>query len=352
MNIRVILLFLLSNVIGTYNAYADTDSSSGSEQKPTSPSVQIDFEALYQMPEPPEYTKFPYYGAYLFSIADQKTPKVLNPEAPTPDNVSQTMDVEFKEIDGIDLGMDIYQPTGDKTPNPLIFIIHGGGWEGGDKRTYRPYGINFAAMGYTVASINYRLSGQAPFPAQIEDIRDAIVYLQEHAAKHNIDPSRMTIFGSSAGGHLTSFTGFAANSPNLPYLKGVDEEAIKAIITIYGPQDLTAADIRLRPDTQKFMGGSFEKVPDVYLEASPINHLDKNDPPVLVIHGTLDSIVPVRHSELLVEKLKELGIPHTYDPIKGWSHVMDFFSPIAERTLWQCYHFLKERMPSDEMLSE
>ena len=204
MNIRVILLFLLSNVIGTYNAYADTDSSSGSEQKPTSPSVQIDFEALYQMPEPPEYTKFPYYGAYLFSIADQKTPKVLNPEAPTPDNVSQTMDVEFKEIDGIDLGMDIYQPKGDKTPNPLILIIHGGGWEGGDKRAYRPYGINFAAMGYTVASINYRLSGQAPFPAQIEDIRDAIVYLQEHAAKHNIDPSRMAIFGSSAAfGQIT-----------------------------------------------------------------------------------------------------------------------------------------------------
>ena len=207
-------------------------------------------------------------------------------------------------------------------------------------------------MGYTAASINYRLSGQAPFPAQIEDIRDAIVYLREHAANHNIDQSRMAIFGSSAGGHLTSFTGIAANSPNLPYLEDVDEASIKAIITIYGPQDLTLADIRLRPDTQKFMGGSFDEVPDVYREASPINHLDKNDPPVLVIHGTLDSIVPVKHSELLVEKLKQLEIPHTYDPIEGWSHVMDFFSPIAERTLWQCYHFLKARMPSDEMLSK
>ena len=284
MHSKIFLLFLISSIVSMINGCDSNDTSSNSEHKPGPHTVQIDFDALYEMPNPPVYTKFPYYGAYLFSIADQTTPKVLNPMAPTPDTVTQIMDVVFKEIDGIKLGMDIYHPRGDKTPNPLILITHGGGWEGGDKLVYRPYGINFAALGYTVASINYRLSGQAPFPAAIEDIRDAVMYLKKHAAKYNIDSSKMAVFGSSAGGHLASLTGLAANTPEFTYLKGVDSEAIKAIISIYGPQDLTLAGIRERSDTQKFIGGSYAKIPEVYREASPLTHVDKSDPPVLLTH--------------------------------------------------------------------
>ena len=343
------LFLFLSIVLAASSGWAQNAPSPGGHA-PGPHIVEIDYDALYRMPNPPEYKPFDFYGAFLFSVAGQKTPLALNPKRPTPENVTQSLDIEFKEIDGIKLDMDIYQPSGDNTPNPLILIIHGGAWEAGDKLLYRPYGINFAAMGYTAASINYRLSGQAPFPAAIEDIRDAIVYLSKHAAKYNIDPTRIVTFGSSAGGHLSTFTGFAANTPDTPYLSGIDAADIKAVISLYGPHDLTTPGLRDRAYTQKFIGYSYANAPEIYSEASTLNHLDENDPPVLLIHGTLDSIVSVSHSDMLSEKLREIGISYTYDRIKGWSHVMDFFSPIAERTLWQCYHFLKTHLPSDEMI--
>jgi acetyl esterase/lipase len=312
--------------------------------------VSIDYDALYQMPKPPEYKPFSFYGAFLFSVAKQQTPLAMDIARPTPDNVSQTMDVVFKNIDGIKLGLDVYRPSKDETPNPLILITHGGAWKAGDKALYRPYGIDFAALGYTVASINYRLSGQAPFPAAIEDIRDAIAYLRGNATKFNIDPERLVIFGSSAGGHLSAFTGLAANTPGASYLSGVDARTIKAIISIYGPHDLASSVHRNQDDIRNFIGKSYADAPELYREASPINHVDKNDPPVLLIHGTLDAMVPVQNSDALSQTLKEAGVPVTYDRIEGWFHVMDFFSPISERTLWQCYNFLKTHVPSDEML--
>jgi acetyl esterase/lipase len=313
--------------------------------------VQINYDELYRLPKPPEYKPFAFYGAFIFSLADQTTPLAQNLARPTPDNVLQTLDVVFKEIDGIKLGLDVYEPSKDDTPNPLILITHGGAWLAGDKSIYRSYGLDFAALGYTVASINYRLSGEAPFPTAIEDIRDSIAYLRKNATKFNIDPERLVIFGSSAGGHLSAFTGLAANTPGASYLSGIDAKTIKAVISIFGAHDLASAMHRDEEHTQSFIGKSYADAPELYREASTISHVDKNDPPVLLIHGTLDSQVPVEDSDILYETLKEQGVPVTYDRIDGWTHLMDFFSPISERTLWQCYNFLKTYAPSEELLA-
>ena len=347
---RNTILMFLSIILIAPSGWAQNTMSAGSDS-PGPRLVSIDYEALYQMPKPPEYKPFSFYGAFLFSVAQHKTPMAFNSARPTPDNILQTLDVVFKNIDGIKLGLDVYQPSKDDTPNPLILIVHGGAWKAGDKSLYRTYGIDFAALGYTAASINYRLSGQASFPAAIEDIRDSIVYLRKNAAKFNIDPERLVIFGSSAGGHLSAFTGLAANTPGASYLSGIDAKTIKAIISIYGAHDLTSPAHRNHEETQSFIGKSYADAPELYREASTISHVDKNDPPVLLIHGTLDSIVPVQDSDILSQILKEAGVPVTYDRIEGWPHVMDFFSPIGERTLWQCYNFLKTHVPSDEMLT-
>jgi len=349
MNRNTILMFL-SIILVASSGWAQNATSADSHT-PGPHMVSIDYEALYQMPKPPEYKPFSFYGAFIFALAKQETPLIMDIARPTPDNVTQTMDVVFKHIDGIQLGLDVYQPSKDDTPNPLILITHGGAWEAGDKALYRSYGIDFAALGYTVASVNYRLSGQAPFPAAIEDIRDSIVYLRKNATKFNIDPKRLVIFGSSAGGHLSAFTGLAANTPGASYLSGIDAKTIKAIISIYGVHDLTNPMYRDREYTQSFMGKSYADAPELYREASTISHVDKNDPPVLLIHGTLDNVAPVQDSDTLSQTLKDAGVPVTYDRIKGWSHLMDFFSPIGERTLWQCYNFLKTHVPSDEMLT-
>ncbi len=222
---KTVLCLLLSLILIALFGGAWSAALAGSDA-PGPRMVSIDYEALYQMPKPPEYKPFNFYGAFLFSVAQHKTPMAFNSARPTPDNISQTMDVVFKDINGIKLGLDVYQPSNDDTPNPLVVIVHGGAWKAGDKSIYRTYGLDFAAMGYTAASINYRLSGQAPFPAAVEDIRDSVVYLRKHAAKFNIDPERLVIFGSSAGGHLSAFAGLAANTPGASYLEGIDAKTI------------------------------------------------------------------------------------------------------------------------------
>ena len=129
---RNTVLLFLSIMLVAPSGWAQNATSAGSHT--LGPHiVPIDYDALYQRSEPPEYEPFSFYGAFLFSVADQQTPLAMNVARPTPDNVSQTMDVVFKEIDGITLGLDAYQPSNDDTPNPLILITCGGAWKSGDK---------------------------------------------------------------------------------------------------------------------------------------------------------------------------------------------------------------------------
>ncbi|MCK5308476.1 MAG: alpha/beta hydrolase, partial [Zetaproteobacteria bacterium] len=311
--------------------------------------IPIDYEALYRMKEPPEYKPFEVYGYFLLSVATQQTPLVMNPQAPVPEHVIKMSDVIFKKVDGVDLGVDIYQPKGDTTPNPLVLIIHGGYWKSGDKAVHVQQGVEFAELGYTAASVNYRLSADHKFPANIEDIFDGIKYLTEHATEFNIDPKRIMTYGGSAGGHLSALIGLAANTKGRSYNEGIHSNAIKGIITLYGMHDLTLHIQKEHPYTKQYIGQTFEEASAKYRDASPIYHVDRDDPPVLLIHGSIDGSVSVKNSDALAEMLGLVGVAHTYDRIEGWPHGMDFFSPIGERTLWQIYQFLKTYMPSDEM---
>ena len=113
--------------------------------------------------------------------------------------------------------------------------------------------------------------------------------------------------------------------------------------------DLTLQIQREHQFTKQYIGETFEIASAKYRDASPIYHVDKYDPPVLLVHGSLDGSVSVKNSDALSAMLNEVGVPYTYDRIEGWPHGMDFFSPIYERTTWHVYQFLKSYMPSDEM---
>ena len=311
--------------------------------------IPIDYEALYQMDEPPDYEPWDVYGWFLISVATQQTPMVMNTNIQVPDHVLQTKDVIFKEVNGIKLGLDVYQAKDDPALRPLILIIHGGYWKSGDKGVHAQQGIEFVNLGYTAVSVNYRLSANHKFPAAIEDIFDAVKYLTKHAAEYNLDPERIVTYGGSAGGHLSAFIGLSANTPGKSYNQDINSAAIKGVIGLYGIQDLTLPIQREHPFTQQFIGNTYEDASETYREASPVYHVDENDPPVLLVHGSLDGSVSVQNSDALSEKLTEAGVPCTYDRIEGWSHGLDFFSPIGERTLWHIYQFLKTNMPSDKM---
>jgi len=326
-----------------------TTTVSAEEPTPGPYIIPIDYAALFKMKEPPAYKPFAVYGFFLVSVAAQQTPMVMNTWMKVPKGVIQTKDVIFKEVDGKKLGVDIYRPKNDTTPNPLILVIHGGYWKSGDKAVHVQQGVEFAELGYTVAAMNYRLSADHKFPANIEDIYDCIKYLTAHAAEFNIDPKRIVTYGGSAGGHLSAFIGLSANTKGRSYNKGMNADAIKGVITIYGMHDLTMQIQKEHPFTLQYIGKSFEKASASYRDASPIYHVDSADPPVLLIHGSLDGSVSVKNSDALAETLKANGVSYTYDRVEGWPHGMDLFSPIGERTLWHVYQFLKAHMPSDEL---
>lgn len=336
-------------IMGTKSIAVTQEPSPSGSHTPGPHIISIDYDALYKMQKPPPYKPFEVYGWFLLSVATQQTPLVFNSMMPVPDHVIQTKDIIFKEVDGEKLGVDIYRPKGDTTPNPLILIIHGGYWKSGDKAVHVQQGVEFAELGYTAASVNYRLSASHKFPANIEDIYDCIKYLTKHAAEFNIDPKRIVTYGGSAGGHLSGFIGLAANTKGRTYNEDINSDAIKGVIALYGMQDLTLQIQREHPFTQQYIGKTFHEASAKYREASPIYHVDSSDPPVLLIHGSLDGSVSVKNSDALSEMLKETGVRYTYDRVEGWPHGMDFFSPIGERTLWHIYQFLKTNMPSDEM---
>lgn len=314
--------------------------------------VVIDYEELYAMPSPPAYKPFEVYGLFLFSVATQDTPLVMNPATPVPNSVRQDKDVVFKTVEDGELKLDVYSPKGDSTPNPLVLIIHGGYWKTGDKSVHVQQGIEFAELGYTAVSVNYRLSAKHNFPANIEDVYDAITFLTTNAERFNIDPTRIVTYGGSAGGHLSAFIGLAANTSGRSYNRHVDSDAIKGVITLYGMHDLTLDIQRAHPFTEQYIGRAYEPGDAAYRDGSPVYHVDSADPPVLLVHGSLDGSVSVLNSDALSNRLADAGVDYTYDRVEGWPHAMDYFSPIGERTLWHAYQFLREVMPSDEMLTQ
>lgn len=156
-------------------------------------------------------------------------------------------------------------------------------------------------------------------------------------------------YGGSAGGHLSAFIGLAANTSGRTYNAQIDPDVFKGIITLYGMHDLTLTIQREHPYAVQYIGSPFTAGASAYRDASPVYHVDSNDPPVLIVHGSIDGSVSVLNSDALSSSLENSGVPYTYDRVEGWPHGMDFFSPIGERTLLHIYQFLKANMPSDEM---
>jgi acetyl esterase/lipase len=311
--------------------------------------IPIDYDSLYQLKEPPDYQPLAMYGSFLFGVANQQISMVYDTKYQLPENIKKYKDVIYKESKNLTLALDVYMDKFDKSPNPLILIIHGGYWKAGDKGAfYTQRAMEFVELGYTVASINYRLSTEHKFPANIEDLRDGILFLTEHAKEFNIDPSQIMTYGISAGGHLAAFVVLSANSDR-GYVKGLNPSVFKGAISMYGIHDMSLTIQREHPFNELYIGTSYTLDTTNYIDASTTQHVDVNDPPILLIHGTLDGSVSVKNSDNLAKVLESKKVPYVYDRIEGWPHVMDFFSPIGERSLWQIHKFLEDHMPSEEI---
>ena len=245
---------------------------------------------------------------------------------PIPDHVTAIKNIEYKKINGKSLEMDIYQPNNDFHRPPLLVFIHGGGWSHGDRNEYLGYALYFAGLGYMTATVTYRVVKDATYPACVEDITDAVKFIIGNNDKYYFNPDKVVLIGGSAGAHLAMLAAYGwkqggkeADSANLV----VPQHKIKALVEMYGPVDFTTPYARNHPMVTRLMAHSWEEMPKLYAEASPIFWVNKNSPPTLILQGTRDNLVPLSQAELLKHKLDSLSVPNVYKPLPGWPHTMD-----------------------------
>jgi acetyl esterase/lipase len=248
--------------------------------------------------------------------------KLADLKPPIPDDIEEIKNIEYGNIDGKSLQLDIYKPKNLTRPAPLLVFIHGGGWKSGQRSDYMVYLIPFAKQGYITATVSYRLLKDAPYPACVEDINNAFRWIFRNAEKYRYDPDRVAVIGGSAGAHLAMLAGYGWSRRNASdSIPG--SHRIKAVVDIYGPSDLTTEYARNHPLVTGFISKQYNDAPELYAEASPVNYLDKNDPPTLILHGSSDDLVPVSQSVVLKNKLDSLGVPAELHILPLWPHTMD-----------------------------
>ena len=264
----------------------------------------------------------------------------IDAEAPLPENVKLTKDIDYGLVDGRALKLDLYQPVDAEGPAAGLVFIHGGAWKKGSKDNYRYYAQMFAAKGYVVVSVGYRLLGEKKYPAAIEDCKCAVRWMRANAEALGVDPQRIAAIGGSAGGHLSMMVGYSSDVPKFEGAGGHAEvsSAVQCVVNLYGPTDLTTDFVRENEyagqATREFLGKSLDEDEALFEEASPITHVDADDPPTLILHGTVDDIVPINQADILAAKLTEVGVPYLYDRLPGWPHSMDVAKPVNERCVW------------------
>jgi acetyl esterase/lipase len=249
---------------------------------------------------------------------------------PLPPGTEVRRDVEYVPGGGPRRMLDVYFPAKAEKPLPLVVWIHGGGWRAGSKD--RTQALPLLADGFVVASVTYRFSQDAPFPAQIEDCRAAIRWLRAHAAEFHIDPARVGVWGSSAGGHLVAMLGTAGDRKEWDKGENLDHSArVQAVCDWFGPSELLTMGAQSGPNTRiqhdapdspeaSLVGGALQENKEKARAASPITYVTPDDPPFLIMHGDSDLLVPHEQSVRLDDALKKAGVDSRLETLKGSGH--------------------------------
>jgi acetyl esterase/lipase len=246
--------------------------------------------------------------------------------------------VPYAAIPGVrPLELDLHLPPTSSQPVPVVVFLHGGGWRLGSRHTAGPMyrGVSpgpferLARAGIAVASVDYRLSGEATWPAQLHDAKAAVRWLRARAGELGIDPDRIAAWGESAGGHLAELLGLVTD-PDLEGDVGIPRTSsrVSAVVAWYAPSDVAA----VAPDTgvdpadpttreAQLLGAAPATVPDLAAQASPVTHVSPGAPPFLLLHGRADRFVPCVQSERLHAALLEAGVEVEFDGYEDADHM-------------------------------
>lgn len=246
----------------------------------------------------------------------QNTPKNLPPDAEFLADVAYVKDAH--EHQKLDIA---FSKKG--APRPLLVWIHGGAFMGGDKaENYAVWG-ELMNKGYAVATINYRLSGDAKWPAQITDCKAAIRFLRAHAKDYNLAPTRIGVWGSSAGGHLAALVGTSGEAKKFDIGENLEQSsAVSCTVDMFGPIDFEKMPQYSSPSSPeaRMWGRSTADALDLAREACPVTYLSKDTPPLLIFHGDADGVVNISQSQLFSAALKKAGAPGEFITLPGVGH--------------------------------
>jgi len=275
---------------------------------------------------------------------------------------AQTLrDLEYARFGNESLKLDLYLPEGEG-PFPLIIWVHGGGWSSGDKDlSSNSAQVRQTTRGYAVASINYRLSQQAQFPAQIEDCKRAVRWLRAHAAQYDLDPARIAAWGASAGGHLVALMGTSGDVAELEGEGNLDYSSrVQAVVDWFGPTDLLKMstdslpfpcnlldhDSPFSPES-RLVGCAIQTCRTKTERANPIKYVSLDDPPFLIMHGTDDCLVGPPQSGRLRDALAAAGTDVSLKFIEGAGHGGSEFDNVENRDLVEDFldRHLSEQFP-------
>jgi acetyl esterase/lipase len=256
--------------------------------------------------------------------------------------ITALLDVTYATVSGFrPLKLDLYYKENDTAAKPAVVWIHGGGWAGGNPRmgvavlgTSDQVLSNLAARGYVTAGVSYRLSGEAPFPAAMQDVKAAIRFLRANAAKYHIDPQRIAVWGESAGGHLAALAGTSCGVAALEGQGGNagQSSCVQAAIDFYGPTNFAKLDAQALPNgmkhstpdspESKFLGCNLATCsPELLALANPITHINDKTPPFLIMHGDADPAIAPQQSQDLFNALRAKGVQAKIKIVPGVGHV-------------------------------
>ncbi|MEO1614344.1 MAG: alpha/beta hydrolase [Planctomycetota bacterium] len=255
------------------------------------------------------------------------------------------VDAAKKEDAGID-NIDPAQPSANGK-RPVIVVVHGGAWVAGDKWTMDQHASKLAEAGYAAVAINYRHAPKHKFPSQVDDLRVALVWIHDHAEQYDFDLERVGLYGYSAGGHLVSLIGTLADeswekvqpttnwSQDDPRWEKMPD--IRAVCAGGPPTDFQT----LPPDNTSlafFLGGSRRECPENYRAASPVCFVSASDPPIQIVHGESDGIVPIAGSRAFLKKLSDAGTKASLFVVPKKGHMLTFISPQLTGTMLEFFH--------------
>lgn len=263
--------------------------------------------------------------AALLSVqawAAEKEPQKKSAPRKLPAGVKALRDLEYVQGGHERNRLDLYLPES-KKPLPLVVWIHGGGWSKGSKEGCPA--LPLLSKGYAVASINYRLSQHAVFPAQIEDCKAAIRWLRANAKNYGFDGEHIGVWGGSAGGHLVALLGTTGGVKELEGAGGNADQSsrVQAVVDWFGPTDFLAMDKKsdhVDSVVSQLLGGPVRDNKEKAVKAGSVTYVTKDAAPFLIVHGDKDPLVPLGQSEELAAALKKVGVEVTLKVLPGAGH--------------------------------